>query len=313
MQTKKRFFPLEIILLLGLAISLTACTASNTPDADIPAEQTEPPPTLTPLPTFTPTATLAMIPTTVPIQSTPPPMANTIIIGTQEAEDQTPDFGVSVINILQPGQFSRLVSPIRILSNLQTGEDRRVQITLYGEDGRIVAEKNFTARPYDDPKNGNLITELAFEIEALAEAGRLELKVLDRYERIKALNSVNLVLLSDGANDRNYAPESAERIELQLPFPGQTEIETSPLLVSGLVRTQSNNPVDIWLVDESGATLGLAQAAVVHTSGSQIGQFIGEVSYSISEPTRVLMTLAISDSRIPGYTYIKSVDLVLNP
>jgi len=51
----------------------------------------------------------------------------------------------------------------------------------------------------------------------------------------------------------------------------------------------------------------------VRDADIEVGQFIGEIAFQVEQPTRVLMILAISDSRIPGYTYIKSLDLVLVP
>lgn len=314
MRNRKNFSPVYY-LIFTLAVLLVSCTPSQTsaPAAD-PPENTSTPTPAEPTPTLTPTATRALLPTLTPQPTnTQAQPARPDQAAAPEPDTSAPDFGLAAVNFLQPGQYSRLVSPIRILANLQTSSARKVQITLFGEDGRIVAEKEIYAKPYDDPLNGNLITDIDFKIEGLAEAGRLELKVLDSFGRIETLNSVNLVLMSTPPNDRNYAPENAERIQLQLPFPGQTEIQGSPLLISGLVLSQSDHPIDIWLVDESGATLGLTQAAIVRSPDSSAGQFIGEVNFAVDEPTRVLMLLAISDSRIPGYTYVKSVALVLNP
>jgi hypothetical protein len=294
----------------------SATSAEQNPtdvEADLPPEAE----TATPAgPTATPTA--ITMPTAQPAQATESSSTDitapdSIPTLDSTAEAQSEGFGTAPINILQPGQFSRIISPIRVIANVQTGDDLQVQMALYGEDGRVVANKTLYANPYDDPLNGNFITDIEFSIPVLAEAGRLELKVLDQFGRIKALNSVNLILLSTPPNDRNYAPEGDERIQLQLPFPGQTEIEGSPLLVSGLVRTEADNPLDIWLMDESGTTLGKTAAAVVFSPGSEYGQFIGEITYEVSQPTRVLMILAISDSRIPGYTYVKSLDLLLTP
>lgn len=312
------------LILICTAAALSSCTAAAPAPAagntTVPETSTLTPMqpdavASTPLPSATPTE--LVMPTPIPAQPSQvflPTFGPTPEAGlTQEAETDLYDFGIAAINILRPGQYSRLTSPIRVIANLQTGNDLDVILTLFGEDGRVLANKNIDAKPYDDPLNGNLITDVNFSIPGMVEAGRLELKVIDRYGRLKALNSVNLVLMTNLPDDRNYAPESGERIQLQIPFPSQTEIESNPLLISGLARVQSDHPINIWLVDERGNTVGEAEAAVVRTPGSAYGQFIGEITYEVSAPTRVYMILAISDSRIPGYTYVKAIEMVLLP
>ena len=95
--------------------------------------------------------------------------------------------------------------------------------------------------PYDDPVNGNLITEIEFTLPGFVEAGRLEIKVEDKAERILALNSIELILLASSHTARNYTPESEARILLQLPAAGQ-EIAGDTVLVSGWVRHRLGQP-----------------------------------------------------------------------
>jgi hypothetical protein len=266
-------------------------------------------------PTLEPTATAALLPTSEGSSSA----AGDSLAGTSETGVDPPgevaevEFGTAAINILRPGQLSQLSSPFELRANLQTGDDLMVMITLYGEDGRVLHSKTQNAKPYEDTFYGNLITEIDFTLPIQAEAGRLELKVLDQFGRLKALNSVNLILLASPPSDRNYAPESTDRILLQLPFPAQTEISGSPLLVSGLVQTRSDHPLEIWLEDEQGNRVGAGAASVVGNTDSEYSQFIGEIDYQVSEKTPVLLIMAISDSRIRGYTYVKSVELNLYP
>ena len=74
--------------------------------------------------------------------------------------DAAVDFGMADIAIIRPGQFSRHRSPIRLVVNLVPGEDRAVEITLYGEDGRKLFNETGYAHPFDDPVNGNLIKDI---------------------------------------------------------------------------------------------------------------------------------------------------------
>ncbi|MEJ2759629.1 MAG: hypothetical protein P8046_14205 [Anaerolineales bacterium] len=311
----------NIFLLAGIVFVLMAGCApigkvdspvqnnpAATPDA-LPAEAIpEPPAAAAAVPTSTP----ALLPTSADATDDTPISDQT---GNTPA-DQSPahvDFGNSEIAIIRPGQLSRHVSPIRLIVNLRPGPDRLVEITLYGEDGRIILHEEDYAHPFDDPLNGNLIKDLEFTIDGLAETGRLEMKVYDSFGRLKALNSVYLILLSSGITERNYAPETDERILLQLPFPDQLEIHSSPVFISGLVRTESENPLFVSLVDEHGETVGEGRASIVHPGSPEIGQFVGEIPYTVSQPTTVLLTFGLEEGRISGFTYVKTIEVTLYP
>jgi hypothetical protein len=272
------------------------------PDAEPPVEAG---PEASPTPALLPTL-VGADPQTAPSE-TDQPANSTVIPGTAE------------IAILRPGQFSRHTSPMRILASVSNPDDTRVAITLYGEDSRVLAQRVYDVLPYQDPLNGNVILEMEFQIEGLAETGRLELKTYDAYGRLQALNSVNLILLSVGITDRNYAAEDSERIQLQIPFPGQTEIEGGQLFLSGLVRLTpppddgSPKPLTVQLIDEQGQVVGEGRASVVLTAGSSYGQFVAEIPYQVEAPTNVLLTIGIEEGRLPGFTYIKTFPYVLLP
>ena len=227
--------------------------------------------------------------------------------------------GTAEIAILRPGQYSRLFSPIRLIASFSNETDTTALITLYGEDGRVLADRKFEILPYDDPVNGNLITDLEYTIEGMNEVGRLELESADPYGRLRALNSVYLILLASEPDDRNYAPEDGERILQQIPFPGQTEVEGGALFLSGLVRftptAQSSDPepLVIHLIDENGEIVAQGRASVVLTSGGLIGQYVAEIPYQVNQPTPVLLTFGIIEGRLPGPSYVKTFPITLLP
>ena len=242
----------------------------------------------------------------VPLESQP--------VGSSEPQaeaNQEIDFGTADLVIIRPGQLSRHTSPIRVIANLNTIAPLETEITLYGEDGRVLASKTLWSNPYSDPINGNLITDIEFSLPGMVETGRLEIKAFESTGRIWALNSVYQILLSSGITDRNYAPEDQDRILLQLPFPDQHQASSSPIFVSGLVRTNSDKPLTIWLIDEAGNVVGEGQAPVVLTPGSPYGQFVGEIPYQVEKLTRVWMTFGMQEGRIPGFTYIKTIEFTL--
>ena len=311
-----------IFLVISLAASLTACGPASSPETvQSESVQMGDPSKTPPTPMIsTEAASSETIPSATDTPAPIPVDTNSVQAQTLNAPasamQETPvqiDFGTADLAIVRPGQLSRHTSPIRVIANLNTLLSKETEITLYGEDGRVLASKRLWSKPYNDPINGNLITDIDFSIPVVAETGRLELKVFDSSGRIWALNSVYLILLSGGITDRNYAPENQDRIQLQLPMPGQRQVESSPLFISGMVRTQSDEPLTIWFIDESGTTVGEGQASVVLTPGSPYAQFVGEIPYQVSGPTNVLMTIGMQEGRIPGFTYLKTIEFTLLP
>lgn len=316
---RHRKIPIIIIGVGLLFLMLTGCTAlDQSLQPDTPAKETLATPDQqqalteeTPLLTLAPTNTPALLPTTQSLATGTEALPQSIESSVGQAT--AVDFGTAELAIIRPGQLSRHTSPIRLNVNLRPGPDRLVEITLYGEDGRVLLQEADYAHPFDDPVNGNLIKDLEFSIEGLAETGRLEMKVYDSYGRLKALNSVYLILLSNGITERNYAPETQDRILLQLPFPDQLEIKTSPLFVSGLVRTASETPLFVSLVDAQGETAGEGRASIVLSPGTDYGQFVGEISFTVSEPTPALLTFGLEEGRIKGLTFVKTIEVMLYP
>lgn len=305
------------ILILILVLLLSGCAAlepiplpAALPEQQptLPADGDGPPVEADPDPTATP----ARLPT-LAIEDTASPAEQT------ESAAEVGISGIAEIAILRPGQLSRHTSPIRVLASLSNETDTETMITLYGEDSRVLAQREYDVLPYLDPVNGNVILEMEFQIEGLAETGRLEFKTYDAFGRLRALNSVYLILLSRGITDRNFAPEDGERIELQIPFPGQTEVEGGQLFLSGLVRLTpppedgNPKPLSVQLIDEQGEVLGEGRASVVLTPGNAIGQFVAEIPYQVEAPTSVLLTIEIEEGRLPGFTYVKTFPLVLKP
>ncbi len=305
------------LLILILVLLLSGCAALE--PLPLPTALPESQPTL-PADGDAPPTDADLEPTATPARL--PTLATEDIASPADQTENAAEIGIpgtAEIVILRPGQLSRHTSPIRVLANLSNEIDAEATITLYGEDSRVLAQRNYNVLPYPDPVNGNVILEMEFQIEALAETGRLEIKTFDTFGRLRALNSIYLILLSRGITDRNYAPEAGERIQLQIPFPGQTEVEGGRLFLSGLVRLTpppedgNPRPLTVQLINEQGEILSDGSASVVLPPGSPIGQFVAEIPYQVESPTNVLLTIGIEEGRLPGFTYIKTFPLVLKP
>jgi len=255
--------------------SATSTALASFP-TEIPTETPEPTLTFTPGPTYTPTA--------------------------------IPEHDLVAIEIQAPGPMSKMVSPINLRMNVIAGDSKRVQIDLYGEDGRLLART--VKRNVPTSTDGILQTaKITFEIPAAAELGRLTISTFDKAGRITALNSVRLLLLSSGSNEINPAGNPSEPVGVVEPLL-KDEISGGVLTVRGDVWPFNLQPVIMELIDPNGKSIGL-RILTVETINPQ--KFDTTIPYKISEPTIVRLAIHQDDDRIPGLFYVYSQEVLLNP
>lgn len=243
---------------------------------ELPTETLEPTLTFTPAPTYTPTA--------------------------------IPEHELVAIQIQAPGPMSKVVSPINLRMNIIAGDSKRVQIDLYGEDGRLLART--LKRNVPTSTDGILTTaKITFEISTVAELGRLTISTFDKDGRITALNSVHLLLLSSGTSEINPVGNPSEPVGVVEPV-GKEAVTGGVLTVRGDVWPFNLQPVILELIDPEGKSVGL-RILTVETIDPQ--KFDTTIPYKISEPTVARLTIHQDDDRVPGLFYVYSQTVPLNP
>lgn len=216
------------------------------------------------------------------------------------------------IKILKPGPYSFLTSPFRVSAHLEPDPHYLIDLHLVGEDGRTLTEKTVMAVPWEGQTTVTMATLIEFEIPTYTELARLEISVTDEFGRPKALNSIDLILLSEGVPMRNYAEELQDEVAIQYPLINSM-VQGNTLLVSGLVKTRSEKPLELQLIDETNTIIGSTDAAVLIPEDSAYGLFAGEIHYTISKSTWVRLVIRVPGARIPGIAYIKTMEILLNP
>jgi hypothetical protein len=277
-------------------------TITETPNLDYAqtiSETLAPSSTPTPTLTLTPSSTPPAIPTDTPNYTvTPIPLE---------------EIPFAVVQIINPSHLSKVVSPIELYTFVEPGGDGRIRVELTGEDGRVLYRQVFL---YSDSPAGarvNLHTKINFEIAGVSETGRLTVSVNDEYERLKALSSVDLVLLADGQADLNPTGDLLENILIQQPQI-KTLVEGDNVLVTGLARTGNDQPLLVELIGPDGRILGsrLAGIAPQKADGSH-RLFASEVPFSVNSPTWVRVTVYDNSGRLPGAKHVSSVEVLLSP
>jgi hypothetical protein len=276
-----------VVALTAQAIAQAASDSMTaTYVASIPTETPVPvaSPTLTPEPTFSPTPFPTNTPTAIP------------------------GHNLAAIQMVVPGPMSKVVSPINMQMYVIAGDSKRVEIALYGEDGRLLARTLRREVP-TSTKGIFLTSKLTFEIRAAAEIGRISVTTFDKEGRIQSVGSTRVLLLSTGVNEINPAGNLSEPVGVMEPVV-QESVYGGVVTVSGDIWPFSLQPVVFELVDVEGKSLGV-RILTVDTINPQ--KFSTTIPYKVSEETSARLVIRQDDDRMPGLFYLYSQVVLLNP
>ena len=240
-------------------------------------------PTHTRFPTFTPTTPPSPTITDVPWHKT------------------------AAIEIQSPGPMSRVISPINLRVNVIAGGSEKVQVELYGEDGRLLSRTLKTVRTSREGVLQNI--KIPFEIRATAEVGRITVSTQDEAGRVQSLNSVRILMLSSGVNEINPPGNPSEPVGVFSPL-AEESVSGGVLNVKGDLWPFNLQPVILELVGPDGKSIGLRILTVEHINPQL---FETTIPYKVREPTPARLTIYQDDDRINGLFYVYSQEVLLNP
>jgi hypothetical protein len=213
----------------------------------------------------------------------------------------------AAIEISYPGPMSKVVSPITLRMNIVSGESEKVQIDLYGEDGRLLTR--IAKKVLLSGKGVDQQIEIPFEIRAAAEVARLTVSTTDKAGRIQALNSIRLLLLSSGTNEITTSGNPSEPVRVFSPTLKDTASD-GVLKIRGDIWPFNLEPVLLELIGPEGKSLGL-RILTIDQLDPQL--FETTIPYKISEPTLARLSIRQDDDRINGLFYVYSQEVLLNP
>ncbi len=244
-------------------------------------------------------ATETLAPTALPSQT---PGALSTVVATDIPWHET-----GAVQFISPGPMSKLISPIQLLVKVVVGESEKVQVDLYGEDGRLLSR---AVRLLGRTTKGALLSlKVSFETRATAELGRITISTLDKSGRIQALNSVRVLLLSSGVNEINPPGNPAEPVKVFSPMPEEA-VSGGVLNVKGDIWPFSLQQVMVELVSLAGKSIGLR---ILNVDGINPQLFETNIPYKVTEPTSARLLIRQSDDRMPGLFYVYSQLVLLNP
>jgi hypothetical protein len=206
-----------------------------------------------------------------------------------------------------------LLAPIQIEASISPGDDGLVLIQLLGEDGRMLAGQRLDYHQFINQSIA-IAPKFDFKIEGVSELGRVVVSVNDRYGRMVALTSTDLLLFSIGDNDANPAGIGMAPYLFRLPVPDQV-IQGGVLAIRGLVRPVNDRPIILELLDEQGKVLSNAELNIPLPSGElSHNPFSIDLAYKVSAPIHARLVIRQeSANRIPGTIALWSVPINLEP
>jgi hypothetical protein len=248
---------------------------------------------------------VASNPTEIPTFTLEPPI--TFTPAATNTPTSIPGHRLATIQFLAPGPMSRVVSPISLRINIKIGESQSMQVDLNGEDGRLLAR---TVKKVPSSNHGVLQSiKIPFEIGGTAEVGRITITTLDKAGRIQALNSVRVLLLSSGENEITPTGNPSEPVGVTSPLEEES-VSGGVLTVRGDVWPFSLQPVIFELAGPDGKSLGLRILSVENTNPQL---FEATIPYKVSEPAIARLLIRQDDDRMPGFFYVYSQVVLLNP
>lgn len=214
------------------------------------------------------------------------------------------------IQIIRPGELSKVVAPVSFHAYLVPGADNRAQVALLGEDGRVIYRQIFVFN--DSGVKAHLRADIDFEISGLAETARLVVQTQDARGRILSLVSQDIILLSMGAADINPSGDLLEPLLIESPN-NRALIQGGVVTISGWARVQPDQLLLVELIAADGRVLVSRLAGVASAGDGSHGLFSIELPYQITAPTWARINVTERGIRLPGPLSVSGVAILLSP
>lgn len=246
---------------------------------------------------ITPTKT----PTETPIPDTPTPLPTATVT-------PAPNVPLAAIQINAPGPASKVASPMDVRIMAVTGKSNKVELALFGEDGRLLS-RSVRVLP-SHPFGEYLSMKIPFEIRAAAEVGILQVSTKDEHGRVQSLNTVRVLLISSGISQINPVGNGIyERVTL-LHLPALSTVSGGVVNVEGQFLPFNHKQVVLELVSDDGKSLG---SRVLNFASLDAQNFSTTLPYKVSAPTQARLFIRQPDDVLDTPVYVYSQEITLNP
>jgi hypothetical protein len=215
---------------------------------------------------------------------------------------------LAAIQINKPGPGSRIASPLEVQILAVAGNSRKIDVSLFGEDGRLLAD---IIRPVEGHPTGDFLSlKIPFEIRAAAEVGVIQVSTKSISGRLQSLSSVRVLLLSSGASQITPAENAIyERVTLPNLRPN-SDVSGGVLSIQGQYTPYNQQQVILELITDAGQ---LMSSRVLNVQNLDPQNIDTTLPYKVSVPTQARLFIHQEDNVLKGPVYIYSQEITLNP
>jgi hypothetical protein len=252
--------------------------------------------------TITPQPSISLTPTINVVMGTPEPLT---------LPDPLPQAEIQIIN---PGRLSRVMSPFKLhvflAPALSIKGELNYQISLYGDDGRLLVRESFSR---EDGDTSHHVLDMQFDINKTAETARLEISSLDIYERITAITTTDLILLSEGEVEIKAIQDLFDNLVIQQPI-SSTLIQGDTLIIQGVTRFAPEDQLIVELINRDGGQVGSGIVAVLSDNlGHGYRAFEGEIPFQVGSSSWIRVQVIARDGNFSGIQHLSSVEVLVSP
>lgn len=253
--------------------------------------------------------------TTVPLDSPTPTFD--IVLGTLEPAKVPNPIPQAEIQIISPGRLSRIQSPIKLHLYLipprnDRGEDITYQISLYGENGKLINQETLVRSP-EESRNPHLVLDFDFRISGQAETARVEISSIDPYSRMTAVETTDVILLKGGDEEIKAILDLGADMIIQQPVPSSL-IQGDSLIVRGFTRIAPNDELKVECLNRDGGRIG---SGVIEIDPKDLGggyhSFEGEIPFEVGYSSWVRVQVIALDGKFSGIQSLSSIEILVSP
>ncbi len=214
------------------------------------------------------------------------------------------------ILLVEPGQGSEVISPIKINAQVDPGGDRLLRVTLIDERNNLLSRKLLRI-PSTQNVPFEFQTELYFEIPRESTPALLTLATQDEYHRPQSLRSVTLSLQSTGQASIFSSVIENSWLTITQPAP-MAVISGGAFQITGEITPLNDNPVFFELMTESGSIVGTSQ--LDPRNPGETFEFEIDLSYDfIYEQREVRLIVRQRSKEFAADAILDSMPVLLSP
>jgi hypothetical protein len=215
------------------------------------------------------------------------------------------------IMILEPGNGSRVVSPVRIFGFADSTFEQNLGIRIYLADGTLLTT-SFTTIQAELGQRGPFEAEVEFDIEGEENAFIQVFSDSARDGGITHLNSVGVILAEAGDEDIVILEPYTQIIRIFTPGIGE-EISGGVARVTGFGLASFEQTLVLEVQDEDGNVIATKSFMVMAPDLGIPGPFEAEVAYSVTHTQPGRLVVRDISPAFGGDTYLTSVEVQLSP